>query len=165
MKKIKVIQVIGFVLFALYVGLFAIDLIWGVLGETNGIIFSCILAIISLSLLYKGFLLRSSSTMWFAMTLILSAILLITFDLFFVDTQKFYFVLAFVPIVASIFNLLIFKYIIYIKVIILNISIIIPILVARFWTTEWWIVALIGLASITIGILICRYMNLGKEKV
>ena len=164
-KKIKIAQIIGILLFSLYISLLLLDLLWGVLGEINNLIFSCVMAGISLSLIYKGVLLKSSSTLWFAITLILSAIVLIIFNLFGLDLNGYYFIFVLIPIIASIFNLIIFHYKIYIKVIILNISIAIPIFTAHFWFENWWQNLIVGVVAIIIGILICRSINFEREKV
>ena len=165
MKKIKIIQIIGILLFIVYVSLFLLDLIWGILYDIDTFVFSIVLAIISLTLIYKGTLLKSSSTMWFSIFLILTAIFTIILNLLHLNVSNYYYVFAILPIIASIFNLIIFKYIIYIKVIILNISIAIPVFCMQFLNWEWWINLIIGIISVIFGILICRLINFDKEKV
>jgi len=164
-KRIRIVQIIGVTLFIIYFGLFLLDLIWGLLNDTNAIIFSIILALISISLIYKGVLLKSSSTLWFAINLILCAIFLIVISLLDLSIDDFYFVFSLIPIVASVCNLFIFRYNIYIKVIILNISIIIPIILLQFFNLIWWVVLIVAIVSISLGILICRSINFGREKV
>ena len=165
MKKIKIVQIIGILLFIIYLGLFITHLLWGILYDFDVFIFSIILAIISLVSIYKGVLLKSSSTFWFAIFLILTAIFSITINLLYLDINDFYFVFSILPIIASLFNLFIFKYKIYIKVIILNISIAIPVFCMQFLTWQWWINCIVGVISVLAGILICRLINFDKEKV
>ena len=165
MKKIRIIQVIGIVLFIIYFGLFVLDLVWELLSDWDAMIFSVILALISLSLIYKGVLLKSSSTLWFSINLILSAIFLIIINLLYLDLNEYYYIFSLIPIISSLFNLFIFKYKIYIKVIILNISVIIPIIALQFFDLEWWIIVVISVVAIALGVLICRSINFEREKV
>lgn len=165
MKKIKIVQFIGIVLFVAYLCLLILDIIWGMLHDYNVLIFSLILAMISVSLIVKGVLLKSSSTLWFAINLISCAIILIVFNLSKIEIANNYYVLSLIPLLASVINLIIFKYIIYFKLIIINISVIIPVYIMHFMNYEWWINLIIFLISITLGIWICRSINLGKEKV
>lgn len=165
MKKIRIVQIIGILLFFIYVALFIIDLIWGFLHNFDILVFSGLLAIISMTLIAKGVLLKSSSTLWFSINLISIAIILIVFNIAKLDIENNYYILAFIPILASIINLVIFRYIIYFKLIIINISIIIPILILQFLYYSWWINIIFATISIALGIIICRSINLGKEKV
>ena len=165
MKRIRIIQIVGIVLFVIYVGLFILDLIWGVLSDFDSLILSIVLAIVSMSLIYKGVILKSGSTLWFSISLILSAIFLIIISLLNLSLGDYYYVFAILPIFASIFNLLIFGNKIYIKVIILNITILLPILVVRFYDLSIWLNILISVGSVVLGIIISRSINLSKEKV
>lgn len=165
MKRIRIIQIIGIALFIIYIGLFILDLVYGLLNDWNTFVFSIILALISISLLYKGTLLKSSSTLWFSINLIFSAIFLITINLIDININDCYYVFSLIPLIASLINLFIYRYIIYIKVIILNISAIIPVVLMQFFVLEWWIVLITAVVSILLGILLCRSINLGREKV
>lgn len=165
MKRIRIIQIIGIVLFVIYFGLFVVDLSYGILHDLNTFVFSIILALISISLLFKGVLLKSSSTLWFAINLIFSAIFLIIINLFNLNIDYCYYIFSLIPLVASLINLLIYRYIIYIKVIVLNISIIIPVVLMQFFAVEWWIILVVAIVSVLLGIFICRSFNLGREKV
>ena len=83
MKKIRIVQIVGILLFLVYVSFiiinsFKISIIRG--KET--FIFSILLAVLSITLIYKGVLLKSSSTLWFALNLISYAIILLLFDIF-----------------------------------------------------------------------------------
>lgn len=165
MKKIKIAQIVGIILFIIYIGLFIIDLIWGILGKLDILIFSILLAVVSIWMIYKGVLLKSGSTLWFALSLILFAILIMTLNLLGMDINDNYYIFSLIPLISSVFILLIFRYIIYIKLIILLISTIIPIFTSKFFVSTWWINAIIGSISIITGIIICRNLNLGEEKV
>ena len=165
MKKIRIIQIIGILLFLVYVGLFITHLIWGILHDLDILVFSVVLAIISFVSIYKGVLLKSSSTLWFSIFLILTAIFVIILNLMNLNINNYYFVFSTLPIIASIINLIIFKYKIYIKLIILNISIAIPIFCMQFLSFEWWVNLIIGSVTILLGVFICRSINFDKEKV
>lgn len=165
MKKIRIIQIICSVLIIVYLGLFISDIIYGYMGDLETFVFSILLTLLSISLMFKGALLKSTSTFWFAICLILIAITIIIFKLINIDIEKFYYIFFIIPLIASVLNLLVFKSKIYLKVIILNISIIIPILINEFTKINWWVFSLIFGISIIIGIFICRSINFDKEKV
>lgn len=165
MKKIKVVQIIGYVLFIIYLGLIIGEWIWGYWKDFENIAFSILLAIVSLSLIYKGVLIKSSSTLWFAVSLIIYAITIIIFEYLKIDPQNYYYIFVLIPIIASLINLAVFQNLIYIKVIILNISIAIPVFLSRFLSLSIWWILFIRLISVFIGIIICRSINLDKERV
>ena len=165
MKKIKFVQIVGIVLFLIYISLVLIDIVWGIAYDINNLIFSIILAAISVTSIFKGVLLKSASTLWFSVTLILTAIMLVIFNIYRLNADNYWFIFAIIPIVSSIINLFIFKYLIYIKLIILNISIIIPIFVYKYLQFDWWIILIIGIISISLGILVSRLIKFKKEKV
>jgi len=164
-KKIRIVQIVGILLFLVYVSFiiinsFKISIIRG--KET--FIFSILLAVLSITLIYKGVLLKSSSTLWFALNLISYAIILLLFDIFDIKLNENYYILSLIPIIASIINLAVFGYLIYIKVIILNISIIIPVMLWQFIDINiWWLLA-IALFSVLLGIIICRSIYFKREK-
>jgi len=164
-KKIKIVQVIGIALFCIYLMLFVLDLIWGILYDYDIIVFSMFLALISLSMIAKGVLLKSGSTLWFAINLILSAIFIIVINICRLDIDNYYYIISIIPLIASVFNLIIFRYNIYIKLLILNTSIIIPVMIWQFLSLNSWMNLIIACISIVLGILISRGINFGKEKV
>lgn len=165
LKKIKVVQLIGIGLFVLYVFMILTDIIFEYLGDYANMALSVVLAIISLNMIYKGVLLRSSSTLWFALSLILFAITIVVFELLKIDPIKYYYVFGLIPIISSLINVAIFKNLIYIKVIIINITIIIPIFLMYFSSLNMWWIAGIGFMGIILGVLICRMIKMDKEKV
>ena len=67
------------ILFVFYVVLIVCDFTIDFLGIKSDVLFSIVLAVVSLNLLYKGVLLRSSSTLWFSLNLIIYAILIVIF--------------------------------------------------------------------------------------
>lgn len=164
MSKLKKVQIIGFILFTMYIGAIILDVALDIFGDYRLIIFSVLLAIISLNLIYKGVLIKSASTMWFANTLMMFAITIIVFEIIGRDVMQYYYVFSFVPIISSLVNLAIFNNFIYIKVIIINISIIVPICVTYFVSLSIWWQIVLWTMSIIIGIIICRMMNVNKEK-
>lgn len=163
MKKIEIVKWIGVVLFLFYITLIAIDLTLGVLGDYQVLIFSIILALISINLIAKGVIIKSSSTLWFSITLILFALIIIVFEMNFIESIDYYYIFSFIPIISSVINLAIFQNLIYIKVVILNISIIIPVCIQYFLQLETIQILLIYIVSVLIGIIVCRCINLNKE--
>lgn len=165
MKKVKIVQIIGIILFVIYVALIISELSFGYLGELQNLVFSVILAMVSLTLIYKGVLLKSGSTLWFAITLILYAILMIIFELLKVNVNDFYYVFVLIPIIASLINIVVFNNLMYIKVIILNISLAIPVFLISFVEIDWWLTLILVAMCLFAGIVICRLINFDKEKV
>jgi len=163
LKKITIVKWIGIILFLIYISMLVIDIVFNILGDLKIIIFSLLLALISINLIAKGVLLKSSSTMWFALTLILFAIVIAGFELNSLNSANYYFVFSIIPIISSLINLAIFKNLIYIKVIILNISIIIPTIVSYFVDLELYFVFAIAIFCVIMGIVLCRSINLNKE--
>lgn len=165
MKKIKIVQLIGLVLFVIYIALIVADLVFNYFGEYGNLILSIFLFVISLNLIYKGVVIRSGSTLWFSISLILFAISIVIFELLNVDPLRYYFIFPIIPIISSLINVAIFENLIYIKVIIINISIIIPIFIMYFTNLSiWWIMG-VGVISNILGVLICRHISFDKEKV
>lgn len=164
MKKIKVVQIIGIMLVLLYVALVLTNLIWGVIDH-SAFLFSIVIVLVGANLIYKGKLLKSASTLWFAFNLIFGAILIIILELLKLEIQDFGYIFAFVPMLASMFILVILRTKIYIKVMIINISVIIPLLVYKFAQIEWYFALIIAIICIVASIVICRNINLDKEKI
>ena len=158
-------QLIGIGLFVLYVFMILTDIIFEYLGDYANMALSVLLAVISLNMIYKGVLLRSSSTLWFALDLILFAITIMIFELMKTNPIEYYFVFALIPIISSIINVAIFKNLIYIKVIIINISIIIPIFIMYFTNLSIWWLLTIGVIGIVLSVLLCRMIKMDKEKM
>lgn len=165
LKKIKSVQLIGIILFVIYILLIVANFVFDYLGDYANLILSIVLAMISLNQIYKGVLLRSSTTLWFAMSLILSAICLVVFELLKLNPIKYYFIFPILPIFSSIINLVIFSNLIYIKIIIINLSIILPIFIMYFTNINYWYIIAIGVASFLLCIFICKCLKFSKEKV
>lgn len=165
MKRIRIVQAVGITLFLVYIGLILVDVMGGLKHEYSYLVFSIVLAIISLNLMYKGHLIGSQSTMWFAISLVLFAISIAVCQILSIEPIDYYFVFALIPIISSIINVAIFFNLFYIKVIILNISIAVPITIMYFFELNIWYIIAIGFASIVLGTLICRCLNFDKEKV
>jgi hypothetical protein len=163
LKKIDIVKWIGIILFFVYISILIIDIFSGFLGDYNIIVISLILSIISINSVVKGRLIKSSSTMWFAITLILFSILIVIFELKNIKPLDYYFVFSIIPIISSVINLAIFENLIYIKVIIFNISIIIPITIQYFFKLQVFLIAIVSILSIVVGILVCRQISLSKE--
>ena len=121
MRKIRIIQLVGTILFVIYVTLFVVELEYNHFSTNNSVLaFSVLLALISLNMLNKGVVLRSSSTQWFGMVLILCAIAMMLLRLG-VLTPNHYYLFSIIPIIPSVILLAVFRNPLYIKVIILNI--------------------------------------------
>lgn len=165
MKRIRIVQLLGFVLVGCYIVLFSIDIKYGLLGNMRNWIFSILVVLIGINLICKGIILSSSSTMWFANNLILVAITILFIEFIQLNINEYIFVFSIIPIIPTFINLFILKQKIYIKVFILNASIIIPILIFQFSSIEWYWVCGMAIVSIALGIIICRNINLDKEKI
>lgn len=163
-KRVKIIQIIGSLLVFVYLGLFVSNVIFGYLGALDTFIFSILLVAIGFDLIWKGVLLKSSSTLWFAICLILWAILILILKLYNQNIQEYIFVFASIPLIPSALNMIVFKNSIYLKVIIINISIIVPILLMQFLTLSWWCLVLIATASVGVSIVICRFIGLKRGR-
>ena len=163
MRKIEVVKWIGIILFLSYIILIIVDLSLDVLGDWQILVFSGILALISTNLIAKGVIIKSSSTMWFALTLILFAITIAIFEVKNNNALDYYYIFSIIPIISSVINLAIFQNLIYIKVVIFNISIIIPVCILYFIQLNFWIISAIFVISLLLGIMVCRSINLNKE--
>lgn len=163
-KRVKIIQIIGSLLVFVYLVLFVSNVIFGYLGALDTFIFSILLVAIGFDLIWKGVLLKSSSTLWFAICLILWAILILILKLYNQNIQEYIFVFASIPLIPSALNMIVFKNSIYLKVIIINISIIVPILLMQFLTLSWWWLVLIATASVGVSIVICRFIGLKRGR-
>lgn len=165
MKKIRFVQAVGVVLFLGYILLLVIDVFKGFLGNYYQLILSLIMAIIGFNLLFKAVIIKSSSTIWFAIVLISMSVVIITMSLYRIEIEKLYYVFAIIPLFASLLNLIVFNNLIYIKVMIINATIIVPMIIQQFYTLgNYWSIGLFVI-SILIGIIICRVINFDKEKV
>lgn len=165
MKKIRVVQIIGIVLFLVYLILILLDIFNKIFGDYRLLIFSSIMAVVSLNMIFKGVIIKSSSTLWFAIFLIISSILIVVFEILKINIEEYYFVFAIIPIFSSLLNLVVFKNLIYIKVIIINLSILIPLIIQSFNNFNIWLNISIYIISILLGIITCRSINLNKENV
>lgn len=165
MKKIKVIQIIGFILFLIYVFLVIGEIIFGFIGDYRELVFSIILALISMNMLTKGVFLKSQSTLWFAITLVMYAILMMIFSIFNIDYILYNYIYILLPIIASTINIVVFRNLLYIKVIILNLTIAVPFVVAKIIELQTFWYFIIGGIAILFGIIVCRFLNVKREKV
>ena len=165
MKKIRLVQIVGIILFIGYIILLIVDGINGFLGNYSQLVLSIVMAVIGLNLIIKGSVIKSNSTMWFAIVLISISVTIIIAGLLEINLIKNNYIFAVVPLFASFLNLIIFNNLTYIKVIIVNISIIVPMVIEYFYSFEfYWSIGLFVI-SILIGIMICRLINWGKEKI
>lgn len=165
MKKIRLVQIIGILLFLAYSILLVFDVLKGFLVNYSRFVFSILMAIIGLNLIFKGVVLKSNSTLWFANVLLSLAITIIVFSLLKIDMQKYCYVFSIVPILASILNLFVFNNKIYVKIIIVNITIIIPTIIQYFYKFELYWFVCITIVSVLLGIFLCRFINFDKENV
>lgn len=162
MKKIVIIEIIGLLLFVSYIVLFVLDVSLGLLGDNATLILSVVLALVSIILMLEGFTLKSSSTLWFAICLIIFSIFIIISKL---NPNGFISPVAYacIPVLASIINLIIFNYKIYYKLLIINASIIIPVAVDTYLDINvWWKVA-VWTGSVLLGIFVCRCIKFKKS--
>lgn len=165
MSKIRIVQIIGYCLFAIYIALIISEIVWGYLGDYRSIIFSIFLAIVSLSMIVKGVFLKSQSTLWFANTLLIYAIVMLIFDILNLDYILYNYIFILIPIISSLINIVSFHNLIYIKVIILNFTIVIPIVLSKFLHLDSYLYWIIGIVSVVIGVFVCRMVKMDKEKI
>ena len=158
MTKIRLVQIIGSLLFLIYVILIIAERYMKVLGDSSNLIFSVILSLVSLGLIWKGKILYSSSTLWFGLSLILYAITIVVLEIIKYDIINYY-LFVFVPIIASLIIFVIFKKLLYIKVIIFNIFLAIPIVLYNVLWLTWWWALIIGVVCIACAIVVNRRLN------
>jgi hypothetical protein len=165
LKRIKIIQITGVFLFLIYLALFVLEVFFKFKLDSNIIVFSALMAMISLNMLNKGVLLHSLSTLWFAIDLILNALAMMLISEFYLVHVNNYYVFSSIPIIPSLILLAVFRNPIYIKVIILNIFIIISTVL---WQ-EYMLNPLINVinfgAGVVLSVLVCRNLNFGRENV
>lgn len=164
MKKIKIAQNLGIILVLTYIVLVIANLIWGVLEDKSIFVFSVLIVLVGSNLIYKGTLLKSTSTLWFAYNLIFGAILIIILEIFRFSIGDYAYLFAILPLLPSLINVCMGVKI-YIKVMIINLSISIPIIITTFVKMQWYLICIVYLISIVMGIVICRNLNLDKEKI
>ena len=165
MKKIQLVQIINLIWFCVYVVLIVLNF-W--VGNSNKLIeslFTILLAVISLNLIYKGKLLKSTSTLWFGLNLMIYAIMIIAFNLLKLSIFDYNWLMVLLPILPSIMIIGIFYNLIYVKVIIFNIAIAIPIIIDSIFNIDLWKVLVIALISVMLAIVISRSISIGKESV
>ena len=165
MKRIRIVQFVGIALFIAYLLVFVTDLVRGVLGGYKETVFSLFMALVGVNLLVKGVLIKSNSTLWFANVLITMSLTIVVVSLVGLEITKVYYMFTIIPIFASVINLIVFKNLIYVKIIIINITIIVPAVIQFLKNLDiYWTVGLFVI-SVLIGILVCRLINFDKENV
>jgi hypothetical protein len=165
LHKVRIIAIIGIILFVIYVGLIITNISLDYLGEYELLVFSIILALISINMINKGILLRSTTTLWFALNMIIFAIVIIICELLSWDIANVGYIWSLIPILPSIINLIVFNNYIYIKLIIINVFIIIPLIINSLVVFSFWIEMGFIAGGIVIGIITCRLINFDKENV
>lgn len=165
MKRIRFVQFLGILFFVTYIILFIVDLLRGVLGDYKDLIFSLFLSLIGINLILKGVLIKSNSTLWFANVLITLSLTIVLLELFELNIVDYYYLFTIIPILASVINLIVFKNLIYVKVIIINITVIIPTILQFLNKFNLYLAMCVFVISILVGVLICRLINFDKEKV
>jgi len=165
LTRIKIVSITGFLLFIIYLFLLITEWIYGYLGNYKDIVFSCILAIISLSLMFKGLLIKSVSTIWFSLCLIIYALCIIVFNIIDFNYLNYYSIFALIPVISSLIILVIFKNLLYIRLIIINIFIALPIFFLNIFDFNVWIFVTILIFSIILSVFVCRLIRFNKEKL
>lgn len=152
-------------MFLIYLALFVLEVFFQYSLELNNMVFSVLLAMVSINMINKGVVLRSLSTLWFAIVLILYAIVMILISEFYLLGINSYYIFSSIPIIPSLILLAVFRNPIYIKVIILNIFIIISIVLWQTLDLNLWINVVNFSLSILLSIVICRSLNFDRENV
>lgn len=164
MKKIRAIKYVGLALFVVYVVTIILASFTNYFGDYGVIAFSLVLASVAFHLFYKGAVLKSFSTLWFALCLILYALCILVFEIWNIGYSSYSFLFVFLPILPSVF-ILAFGKVIYLKVIILNLSIALPLLLFNYMNLSIWLKFGVFTISIVLGVLISRCIYVGKEKI
>ncbi len=133
-------------------------------GDKSVIAFSVVLTLVSLGLCYKGAVLKSYSTLWFALNLVLYALLILIFEIRNIDYLNLLYLFAFLPLISSLI-LVCFGKFAYFKVIILNLSVALPLLAFEFWEMVLWLKIGVFAISILLGVLTSKLFSLGKERI
>ena len=131
-------------------------------GFRYDVLASIMFALLSIMLLYKAIIVYSQSTCWFALNMILVAILLLLFNILNL-TENFYYLFSIIPIISSIIIIAVYANLLYIKVIVLDISISIPIIVFNYVFLAWWWQVVVYTFSIILGIFVCRKISIFRE--
>ena len=93
MKKIRAIKYISIALFIWYISLIVMAYKTQYFEDKTNLYFSLLLASISLIMSFKGVVLKSYSTLWFALSLILYALIIILLEMKNIDYMyQYYFV-------------------------------------------------------------------------
>lgn len=133
-------------------------------GDYEVVAFSLVLASVALHLFYKGAVLKSFSTLWFGLSLILYALIILAFEIWKIGYAEYLFLFAFLPILPSILMFALGRAI-YLKVIIFNFSIAVPLVIFNYVSLNFWLQFGVFTISIAVGILISRCTHIGKEKI
>ncbi len=164
MRKIRAIKYLGIILSIIYLFVIVVAYYTEYISGTENLIFSVLLAVLSLFSCFKGSMIRSFSTLWFGITLILYALLIIIFEVKNFSYSEYIYVFAFLPIITSLIFIC-FRKLNYIKVMIINLSIAIPILLSNIFEIKIGLNIAIFSVSILVGIIVCRLINTHREKV
>ncbi|MBE5739039.1 MAG: hypothetical protein E7354_04870 [Clostridiales bacterium] len=164
MKKIRAIKYISIALFIWYISLIVMAYKTQYFEDKSNLYFSLLLASISLIMSFKGVVLKSYSTLWFALSLILYALIIILLEMKNIDYNSYKYFFILLPIVASLI-LVAFGQKVYLKVVILNVSVAIPMLLDYFIELQIWLYIVVFIISVLIGILLCRTFGFDKETV
>ena len=165
MNKIKIVGVIGLILFIVYLSLVITEMVFHYLGEYDLIVFTILLSLISINMINKGIILKSTTTLWFAINMIIYAIIIVVMEILKVDINSITYLWSIVPIIPSLLNLMIFNNYIYIKLIIINLFIFVPLVVINYIHLNIWFEWGIIVLGLIIGMVVCRLINLDKENV
>lgn len=163
MRKIRAIKFIGIILFVGYVLIGIMAYMERLVSRTDNILFSVLLAILSIFVCFKGSILKSYSTLWFGITLILYALLIVTFEVVKFDYMGYSYVFAFLPLITSTLFIC-FKKFNYIKIFIINLTIAIPVMFVNILNLKLWLNIAVFTISIIIGIVVCKLIDLSRER-
>lgn len=164
MAKIRIIKYLGIVLFIVYLVTVVLAFTTSYFGDLNIIAFTFVLALVSLHLCYKGAVLHSYSTLWFALNLVLYALLILYFEIMNIEYNSFYFLFTFLPLIPSLI-IVFWGKVGYLKVIILNLSVALPLTIFNFVTLDLWLQIGVFTFSILLGMFISKLFSLGKERI
>ena len=95
--------------------------------------------------------------------MILFAITIAVLQLFKYDVDRLSYLWSIIPIIPSIINLVAFKNYLYIKLIIINIFVLLPLCIIHYISLNIWIEVAIIIGFLITSIVVCRLIKFNKE--
>lgn len=163
MKKIRAIKYISILLFIIYISIILVAYLTDYISANATVWFSIVLAVVSINCCFKGAVLKSYSTLWFAVSLVLYALLIIVFEVNRISYGEFNYYFAVLPVVTSLIFIC-FGKLNYIYAIIINLSVAIPIFIINLFSLNIWLKIAVFTVFVLVGLLLSRAVYIKREK-